>query len=191
MGKVVKSGTTGIYPCPVILVTCVDGDAAPNIVTLAWAGVVCSEPPMVGISIRPHRYSHGLIVKSGEFVVNMPTEDILLKTDCCGVVSGRDVDKFAKTGLTPIPASQVKPPLIKECPVNLECRTTQVISLGAHDLILGQVLATHIDEDLLDENREIRDIKDAKPIAFSPLTMDYLSMGGIIGKYGYSQGRDL
>ena len=75
--------------------------------------------------------------------------------------------------------------------MNLECRMTQVISLGAHDLILGQVLATHIDEDLLDENGEIRDIKDAKPIAFSPLTMDYLSMGGIIGKYGYSQGRDL
>ena len=191
MGKVIKPGTTGIYPCPVVLVTCVDGDSAPNIITLAWAGVVCSEPPMVGISIRPHRYSHSLIAKSGEFVVNMPTEDILLQTDYCGVVSGRDVDKFAKTGLTPIPASQVKPPLIKECPVNLECRTAQIISLGAHDLILGQVLATHIDEELLGEGGEIQSIKDAKPIAFSPLTSEYLSMGGIIGRYGYSQGRDL
>jgi len=191
VGKVMKSGTTGMYPCPVVLVTCVDGDAAPNIITLAWVGVVCSEPPMVGISMRPHRYSHGLIVKSGEFVVNMPTENILLQTDYCGVVSGREVDKFAKTGLTPIPASQVKAPLIKECPVNLECRTARIISLGTHDLILGQVLATHIDEELLGENEEIRNIEDAKPIAFSPLTSEYLSMGSIIGSYGYSQGRDL
>ncbi|HUV03683.1 MAG TPA: flavin reductase family protein [Armatimonadota bacterium] len=191
MGKVIKAGATAIHPCPVVLVTCVDGHSAPNIITLAWAGVACSEPPMVGISIRPHRYSHGLIVKSGEFVVNVPTEDILLQTDYCGSVSGKDVDKFAKTGLTPISASQVKPPLIKECPVNLECLVSQVISLGAHDLILGQVLATHIDEELLDASGEIRSIKGAKPIAFSPLTSEYLSMGSIIGSYGYSQEQGL
>ena len=166
-----------------------DEDARPNIITLAWAGVVCSEPPMVGIAIRPHRYSHSLIVESGEFVVNMPTEDILQETDLCGVVSGKDVDKFAKTGLTPIPASQVKAPLIKECPVNLECRTTQIISLGTHDLIIGEVLATHIDEELLDESGKIRSILDAKPVVYSPLTADYLSVGSVIGSYGYSRER--
>lgn len=187
MGKIIKPGTTGIYPAPTVLVTCVGKDNRPNIITLAWVGVVCSEPPMVGIAIRPSRHSHGLIVESGEFVVNMPTEDILPQTDYCGIVSGRDVDKFAKTGLTQIPASQVKAPVIKECPVSLECRTTQIINLGTHDLIIGEVLATLIDEELLDERWNIKDILDLKSVAYSPLTANYLSMGEVIGRYGYSR----
>lgn len=190
MGKITKPGMTGMYPTSVVLVTSKSAESKPNIITLAWAGIVCSDPPMVGIAIRPSRHSHGLITLSSEFVVNMPTEEILLEVDECGVLSGSDMDKFWNMGLTQLPASQVKAPLIEECPVNLECRVIQVLNLGSHDLFIGQVLATHIDEDLIDERGRIRNILEAKPIAYSPLTAEYLSIGAVIGRYGYSRDQE-
>ncbi len=187
MGKIVKPGMTALCPVPLVMVTCVGADDKPNIITLAWAGVVCSEPPMIGISVRQSRHSHGLIKQSGEFVVNMPAEDILDQADYCGIVSGKTFDKFQKTGLTQLKATQVKAPIIKECPISLECRTTQIISLGTHDLFLAKVLATHIDEDLLDDDGSVSDIMAATPVAYSPLTSEYLSLAGVIGKHGYSR----
>ncbi|UCC28604.1 MAG: flavin reductase family protein, partial [Candidatus Bathyarchaeota archaeon] len=106
--KAKRDPWTALFPCPVVLVTAVDSEGNPNIITLAWAGTVCSDPPMVGLGIRPHRYSYDLIEKSGEFVVNLPTVRILREVDFCGMVSGKEVDKFSQTGLTPEPAERVK-----------------------------------------------------------------------------------
>jgi flavin reductase (DIM6/NTAB) family NADH-FMN oxidoreductase RutF len=134
---------------PAVLVSC--GVEKANIITLAWVGTVCSDPPAVGIGVRPERYSHGLIAESGEFVVNIPRADQVGVVDYCGQVSGRDVDKWAKCGLTESPANKVRTPLIAECPVALECRVTHQLTLGTHDLFIGEVLSVQADEDVLDD----------------------------------------
>ncbi|MEI9479234.1 MAG: flavin reductase family protein, partial [Deltaproteobacteria bacterium] len=137
---------TLLFPTPVVLVTCVDEEGKPNIITLAWAGVVNTDPPMIGISIRPHRYSHACVKRTREFVVNLPSEEMVRKVDACGVISGRDVNKFATMGWTPVPAEKVKAPLIDECSVQLECQVKEILSLGTHDLFIGQVVAVHVKE---------------------------------------------
>ncbi|BCV25940.1 flavin reductase family protein [Gelria sp. Kuro-4] len=156
---------TLLYPVPVVLVSC-GGLAGPkNIVTLAWAGVVNSTPPMVGIGVRPSRYSHELISQTGEFVVNIPRADQLKAVEVCGSTSGRTSDKFAATGLTAVPAQKVKAPLIAECPVNLECRVQQVVKLPSHDLFLAEIVAVHADETVLDARGRIDPAK-ARPLAY-------------------------
>lgn len=156
---------TLLYPAPVVLVSC-GGLAGPkNIVTLAWAGVVNSTPPMVGIGVRPSRYSHELISQTGEFVVNIPRADQLKAVEVCGSTSGRTSDKFAATGLTAVPAQKVKAPLIAECPVNLECRVQQVVKLPSHDLFLAEIVAVHADETVLDAGGRIDPAK-ARPLAY-------------------------
>jgi len=164
--KVDKVPSTLFYPCPVVLVTCVDDEGRPNIITLAWVGVACSDPPTISFGIRSNRYSYRLIERSGEFVVNMPTLSILKETDYCGRVSGRDHDKFEETKLTPEPASKVKAPLIKECPVNLECVLQQIVELGSHSLFLGRVVALHVEQSLLDANGHI-DYSKAQPFVYN------------------------
>ncbi|KPJ61338.1 MAG: flavin reductase [Planctomycetes bacterium DG_23] len=186
MAKLEKKPTTALYPLPAVLVTCVDEAGKPNIITIAWAGVVCSQPPMVSIAIRPHRYSHPLIAASGEFVVNIPGEELLRQTDGCGMVSGRDVDKFEKFGLTPEPGSKTKVPLIKECPVCLECKVTERLSLGTHDLFIGEVLAVHIEEGVLDEKGGI-DFAKARPITFTGTGAQYWNLKEKIGHYGFTR----
>lgn len=183
--KVEKKPVTALQPVPVVLITSADGQGNPNIITVAWAGTLCSEPPMVGIGIRPSRYSHGLIKQSGEFVINIPQEDQLKLTDYCGMVSGRDVDKFAATGFTAHPASRVKAPLIKECPVNLECVVRQVIGLGSHDLFLAEIVAYHVDREVMNEKGRI-DPSRFKPFAYNG-QLSYMSLGAEIGTYGFSQ----
>lgn len=185
MVKVEKKSMALIYPCPVTLVTCVDKEGKPNIITLAWVGVACSDPPTIGIGIRPHRYSYGLIKDTKEFVVNIPTVDILREADYCGQVSGRDHDKFAETKLSPEPASRVKPPLIKECPVNLECVLQQVLGLGVHHLFLGRVVAVHVDEGMMDERGHM-DYAKARPFVYNQ-PGEYRSLSKIIGLYGFSK----
>lgn len=185
MPKISKRPSTYLYPVPVVLATC--GGEQPNIITLAWVGTVCSDPPMVGIGVRPERYSHTLIKETGEFVINIPGEDLLEATDRCGHVSGRDVDKFAALGLTPEPASEVKTPLITECPVNMECKVVQRIPLGAHDLFLGEIVAVHVDEAVLDERRRRIDYDKAKPLVLT--FADYRGLGEAIGTYGCSRER--
>jgi len=183
--KIEKRPSTLLYPVPVVLVTSVDEDGKPNIITIAWAGTVCSIPPMVGISIRPSRYSHQLISSSREFVVNMPTADQLRAVDYCGMVSGRDVDKFKATGFTPIPGTRIKTPLIKECPVNMECQVKHIISLGAHDLFVAEIVANHIDEEALDAKGQL-DIERVKPLAYNGV-QKYLTVDREIGTYGMSK----
>jgi flavin reductase (DIM6/NTAB) family NADH-FMN oxidoreductase RutF len=188
MSKVNFKPTTGMFPLPVMLVTCADASGQPNIITLAWVGMVNSDPPMVSISIRPGRYSHGLVKASQEFVVNIPSEEMIREVDLCGVVSGRDVDKFSETGLTPIQAQEVLPPLIEECPVNLECMVKRIIPLGSHDLFLGEIVAIHIDDTVLKEKGWI-DIAKALPVAYCAGSREYWSLGKMLGRHGFTKGR--
>ena len=152
MAKVIKEPFCALYPVPVVLVTCLDEAGQPNVMTVCWIGTVASTPPSLAIGVRPHRYSHAAIKERGEFVVNIPNHELLSTVDYCGRVSRhRTSDKFAETGLTPAPASQVASPLIAECPVNIECRVTHSLELGSHTLFVGQILAVRVDEELLDE----------------------------------------
>lgn len=182
--KLRKSPWPALFPCPVVLVTCVDANQKPNIITLAWAGVACSDPPTLGISIRPHRYSYKLIVNSKEFVANIPTREILKESDLCGAVSGRDVDKFSETGLTPEPAEIVKPPLIAECPVNIECVVKERIPLGVHDLFLGEVVRVHVEEKIVDEKERI-DFAKISPFVYNQ--GEYWSLHKKIGLHGFAK----
>lgn len=181
MAKIQIKPEPALFPLPVVLVTCADKTGKPNIITLAWAGMVCSEPPMLSISIRPHRHSYGLIKESGEFVLNIPSSDIMRQTDICGTVSGRDTDKFALTKLTPEKAKAVKPPLIKECPVSLECKVKQTLMLGTHEVFIGEILAVHVDESVRTSSGGI-DYAKAKPFTFN--RSEYWSLKDKIGFYG-------
>ena len=185
MAKVTKRPGTVLYPVPAVMVSCGTGERA-NIITLAWVGTLCSEPPLVGIGVRPSRYSHGLIQEVGEFVVNLPDAGQARWVDYCGMVSGRDEDKWAACGFTPAPASEVQVPLIAECPVNVECRVQQVLSLGSHDLFIGQVVAVQMDEAVLDERGRL-DFAKAKPFAY--LGGEYRQVGERLGTFGYSRKR--
>jgi len=182
--KVEKSPWPALFPCPVVLVTCVDSEGRPNIITLAWAGTVCSDPPTLGLGIRPHRYSYELIEDAGEFVVNIPTVDILKETDYCGMVSGKDVDKFSETGLTSEPALKVKPPLIRECPVNIECVLKKKIPLGVHHLFLGEIVLVHLDKNVLNEEEKL-DFNKIAPFVYNQ--GEYWSLNKKIGTYGFTK----
>lgn len=177
--KVTKPGSTVLYPVPAVLVSC--GVEKPNIITLAWVGTVCSDPPAVSIGVRRERFSHALIAETGEFVVNLPRADQVDAVDYCGQVSGRDVDKWAMCGLTPAPASKVRVPLIAECPVALECRVTQKLTLGSHDLFVGEVLAVQLDEAALDEKGRL-DYDKARPLAY--VGGYYWQLGEVLGRFG-------
>lgn len=172
-----------LYPLPVVMVSMADKNGKLNIITIAWAGTVCTNPPMVSISVRPERYSYSILRETGEFVINLTTRDLVYATDYCGVKSGRDVDKFKELGLTPAAASVVKAPLIKESPVNLECRISQTLSLGSHELFLAEVVAVHADRRYMDEQNKFH-LEKAEPIVYSH--GDYLLCGGRIGTFGFS-----
>lgn len=182
--KVKKGPRTALFPCPVVLVTSVGSEGKPNIITLAWAGIVCSDPPTLSVGIRPHRHSYRLIEESGEFVVNIPTTEMLEQTDFCGVVSGKEVDKFSATGLTPEPAEKVKSPLIRECPVNIECTVKKKIPLGVHHLFLGEVVCVHIDEEILDEEGRI-DFTKVSPFVYNQ--GEYWSLRQKMGIHGFTK----
>jgi len=148
MPKVTLKPSTEFVPCPVVLVTCGTGEKA-NIITIAWTGIVCSEPPAVAVAVRPSRHSHTLLKETPEFAVNFPTEQLLAAADLCGLISGRRGDKFAASGLTPLAGEKISVPIIAECPLALECRTKQVLSLGTHDLFIGEIVAVRADEEVL------------------------------------------
>jgi flavin reductase (DIM6/NTAB) family NADH-FMN oxidoreductase RutF len=187
MKKLAKTATY-LFPTPAAMVSCAGRQGPPNIITIAWIGVVCSEPPILSVSIRPGRHSSSMIREAGDFVVNIPREEQLKELDFCGVASGRDVDKFAELGLTPIPADTVSAPLIKECPVNLECKVRDILSLGTHDMFLGEIVAVHVDEEVRNDKGEI-DISKLKPIAYCPQAAQYWSLKEPIGSYGFTKGR--
>ncbi|WP_206810737.1 flavin reductase family protein [Paradesulfitobacterium ferrireducens] len=182
--KVATRPAPVLFPVPTVLVTSQIEGGEPNMVTIAWTGIMCSEPPVVYIGVNPIRYSHSLIKESGEYVINIPTVTQVKEVDFCGVVSGKKVNKFKETGLTPVPASQVKAPLIAECPVNIECRVRQTLSLGSHDVFIADVVAIHYNEDVLDEKGR-PDIERIQPYGFS--LSEYRLLTDKIGFHGYSK----
>lgn len=172
-----------LYPLPVVMVSAADKEGRDDIITVAWAGTVCTNPPMASISIRPERYSYHMIRETGEFVINLTTEELAFATDYCGVKSGRDVDKFKETGLTREKAEKVKAPMIAEAPVSIECKVKEIRELGSHHMFIAQVAAVHADEKYMDEKNRF-DLNRARPIVYSH--GEYLGTGKKLGTFGYS-----
>lgn len=172
-----------LYPLPVVMVSMADKNGKNNIITIAWAGTICSDPPMVSISVRPERYSHHILKETGEFVINLTTKDLAFATDYCGVKSGRDTDKFKEMHLTAIPADIVKAPLIEESPVNIECRVKQILPLGSHDMFIADVAAVHADTKYMDENNKFS-LEKSEPIVYSHGV--YMTCGEELGRFGFS-----
>lgn len=185
----VLSPSAMLNPVPVVLVSCADPEKPEkkNMITLAWAGTVNSEPPMVSISVRKERYSHDLIAESGEFVVNLVDEGMCRAVDYCGVRSGKDVDKAAETGLTYMPAETMKiAPAVSGAPVSLSCKVRQMLELGSHDLFIGEVTGVMVRDDLLDGNGTLH-LEKAKLVAYSHGL--YQKLGGVMGFFGWSVAR--
>ena len=172
-----------LYPLPAVLVSCQGNDGKPNLITIGWVGTICSDPAMVSISVRPERYSYHMLKETGEFVINLTTEELLEATDYCGVASGRDVNKWEKMNLTPIPSEKVSVPAVAESPINIECKVTEVKELGTHHMFIAEVVNVRADEKYMDEKGKFH-LEQSKPIAYSHGT--YFSLGKELGKFGYS-----
>ena len=173
-----------LSPVPVVLVSCGGTKGwQPNMITIAWAGSVCSDPPMLSISVRPERYSYEIIQDTLEFVVNVPSLIQAKATDWCGMVSGRTVDKFAVTGLTPAAALKVGCPIVLECPLNIECRVQQSLNLGSHTMFVAEVIAVQVSSKLLDAKGLLR-LEKGGLLAFAH--GQYFALGRCLGRFGYS-----
>lgn len=172
-----------LYPVPAVMVSCRREGEKPNIITVAWAGTVCSAPPMVSISVRKERYSYDILKETGEFVINLVTKDLAFAADYCGVRSGREVDKFARMDLTEQPSKHIQAPGIAESPLNLECRTAQVIPLGSHDMFLAEIVGVTVDERYMDQKGKFH-LNDAGLVAYSH--GEYFELGKRLGKFGFS-----
>ena len=172
-----------LYPLPAVMVSCADRAGNDNILTIAWTGTICSNPPMLSISVRKERHSYPMIHETGEFVVNLTTEDLVFATDYCGVKSGRDVDKWKEMNLTRESGEVVKAPMIKESPVNIECRVTEEKDLGSHVMFLAEVVSVHVDKAYMDDQQKFH-LDKANPIVYSHGT--YFGMGRELGTFGYS-----
>ncbi len=183
MGKQTWKPGNMLYPLPAIMVSVADKEGKPNIITVAWTGTVCTNPPMVYISVRPERYSYHMIEETGEFVINLTTEALAYATDYCGVKSGREVDKFKEMHLTPEEADMVKAPLIKESPVNIECKVVKKEELGSHHMFLAEVVSVHVDEKYLDEKNRFA-LEKTELISY--VHGEYYSLGKLLGNFGYS-----
>ncbi len=183
MSKEVWRPGNMLYPAPAVMVSCGIEGEKPNIITVAWAGTICSDPAMLSISVRKERYSHHIIKESGEFVVNLTSKKLAYATDWCGVRSGRDYDKFKEMKLTPLKSQKISAPGIEESPVNIECKVRQVVELGSHDLFIAEVVSVSVDEKLLDEKGRL-DLGKAKLVAYSH--GEYFMLGEKLGKFGYS-----
>ncbi|MCH5345600.1 MAG: flavin reductase family protein [Muribaculaceae bacterium] len=177
-----KPGTM-IYPAPAVLVSCGTADTS-NFLTVAWTGTVCTNPAMCSISIRPERYSHSLIMETMEFTINLTTEAMARATDLAGVKSGRDGDKWKLTGLTPAPGVNVGCPMIEQSPLSIECRVTEVLRLGSHDMMIGRVMGVIADERYIDADTGKFNLERAGLIAYSHGA--YYSIGEKIGHFGWS-----
>ena len=172
-----------LYPLPAVMVSVADKEGNSNIITVAWAGTVCTNPPMLSISVRPERYSYHMLRETGEFVVNLTTEELLKATDYCGVRSGRDEDKFRAAGLTKGEAQQVNAPIIMESPVNIECKVKEIVPLGSHDMFIAEVVNVQVSDEYMNEKGTF-DLSAAKPLAYSHGR--YYEMGAELGSFGYS-----
>lgn len=183
MGKQTFKPGNMLYPLPAVMVSCQGNDEKPNIITVAWAGTVCTNPPMLSISVRPERYSYHLIEGSGEFVINLTTQDLVRATDFCGVRSGRDLDKFKECHLTPLPSKLIKAPGIAESPVNIECKVREIKPLGSHTMFLADVVNVTIDDTYLDENGRFH-LNQSGLVTYSH--GEYFLLGKKLGTFGYS-----
>jgi len=172
-----------LYPLPAIMVSCASENRRPNIITVAWAGTVCSDPAMVSISVRKERYSYDMIKESKEFVINLVTKELVKKADYCGVRSGRDIDKFKEMGLTPIKGTLAMAPLIGESPVSIECKLKKIILLGSHDMFLAEVVSVAVDKKYMDQTGKFN-LNKSDLIVYSH--GEYYGLGEFIGKFGYS-----
>ncbi|MEG0014308.1 MAG: flavin reductase family protein [Cellulosilyticaceae bacterium] len=171
-----------IYPLPAVMISCGNEETS-NIVTVAWTGTICTNPPMTYISLRPSRYSYDLIKESGTFVINLTTRDLAKATDFCGVRSGRNLDKFKEMNLTPIFDNQTGCPMIEESPVNVECRVSEIKELGSHHMFIADVIAVHVDEKYIDENGKFH-LNETDLVAYSHGS--YFTLGDQLGTFGYS-----
>lgn len=183
MAKEVWKPGNMLYPLPAVMVSMADKAGKFNIITIAWAGTVCTNPPMVSISVRPERYSYPILQETGEFVINLATKELAYAVDYCGVKSGREVDKFKVLKLTPLKADKVKAPMIGESPVNIECKVRQVMPLGSHHMFLAEVAAVHVEDQYMDEKRKFH-LEAAEPIVYSHGA--YFACGEQVGTFGYS-----
>lgn len=172
-----------LYPAPAVLVSTADKEGRDNLITIAWTGTVCSDPAMTYISVRKSRYSYHMLQETGEFVINLVTKKLLFAADYCGVRSGRDVDKFEQMHLERGKAGTVCAPVVAESPVNIECKVTQVIELGSHDMFLAKVTAVQVDEAYLDAKGRL-DLGRAGLVAYSH--GEYRELGKVLGTFGYS-----
>ncbi len=183
MAKITWKPGNMLYPLPAVMVSCADREGRDNILTIAWTGTTCSDPPMLSISVRKERYSYHMIEETGEFVVNLTTQALVRAVDFCGVRSGKDTDKWKEMRLTREKADIVKAPMIKESPVNIECRVTERKDLGSHVMYQANVVSVHVDEAYMDEKQKFH-LEDAKPIVYSHGT--YYSLGKPLGTFGCS-----
>ncbi len=177
-----KPGTM-IYPLPALLVSCGATEEEYNLFTVAWAGTVCTNPAMCYISVRPERHSYDIIKRNMEFVINLTTESMAHATDWCGVRSGRDYDKFAETGLTPAPSHCIQAPVVKESPLNIECRVREIVHLGSHDMFVAEVVNVQVDKSFLDADGKWH-LEQTKPLVY--LHGAYYALGAFIGRFGFS-----
>lgn len=182
MSKAQWRGATLLAPVPAVMVSCGTMEES-NILTIAWTGIINSNPPKTYISIRPERYSYKVIKETGEFVINLTTSSLVRATDFCGVRSGRDFDKFEKMALTKESAAHLNCPMIKESPVNLECRVREIIPLGSHDMFLADILAVNVDEQYLDERGKLH-LDKAQLISYAH--GEYFELGKKLGSFGYT-----
>lgn len=183
MSKIEWKPGNMVYPIPAVMVSVRDKEGKDNILTVAWVGTVCTNPPMVSISVRPERYSYKALEETGEFVINLTTEDLAYATDFCGVRSGRDYDKFKECHLTKEEGSHVAVSMIKESPVNIECKVREAHKYGSHTMFTADVLAVHVDDAYMNENGKFC-LENANPIVYSHGT--YFTMGEELGTFGYS-----
>ena len=166
MAKITFKPGTMIYPLPAVMVSCGETPEEYNILTIAWTGTICSDPPMCYISVRPGRHSYEIIKRTGAFVINLTTEELSRATDWCGCRSGRKYNKWKEMNLTPIPAEKVNAPAIAESPVNIECLVKQVIPLGTHDMFIAEVVNVTAEEAFLDDKGAFS-LATARPLVYN------------------------
>ncbi len=181
-----KPGTM-VYPLPAVLVSCGETESEYNMVTIAWTGTICTNPPMCYISVRPERHSYPIIKRTGEFVINLTTIEMTKKVDWCGVRSGRDFNKFEETNLTPGPSKLIKAPIVMESPVNIECKVFDIKELGTHHMFMAEVVNIQVNEKLINADTGKLNILDSGLIAY--VHGSYCVMGKRIGTFGYSVAR--
>jgi flavin reductase (DIM6/NTAB) family NADH-FMN oxidoreductase RutF len=184
MGKINWKPGTMIYPLPAVMVSCGASPEEYNIITISWTGTICTDPAMCYISVRPGRHSYNIIKSRREYVINLTTRSLAYAADWCGVRSGSKHNKFVEMKLTPVPASLVNAPMIKESPVNIECVVKEIIELGSHHMFISEVIAVNADEEYIDRKTGLFRLNDSVPVCYSH--GKYYETGRLIGKFGFS-----